>query len=199
MHIHALFPTAVGFFDIGRDLSFEENQFILSQKQHANEGNTTSDNKNILQTKELIGLRDFFESSLISYFEETYKPKPDVSIYITQSWANYTEPGQFHHKHNHPNSIVSGVFYPFADENVDKIFFYRFGFPGLKLDATVWNDWNADSWWYPAKTGQLLLFPSWLTHMVPTKEGKETRVSISFNTFLKGSIGSDDALTGLTL
>lgn len=199
MYIHALFPTAVGFFDIDRDLSVEENQFILNQKKYANEGNTTSCDKNILQSKELIGLKDFFERSLISYFEETYKPKPDVSIYITQSWSNYTEPGGFHHKHNHANSIISGVFYPFADENVDKIYFYKVGFHGLKLDATLWNDWNSESWWYPAKTGQLLLFPSWLTHMVPVREGKETRISISFNTFLKGSIGNENDLTGLVL
>jgi uncharacterized protein (TIGR02466 family) len=199
MEIQALFPTAIGFFDLGRDLTFEENHFILNQKQHSNEGNTTSDNKNILKSKELISIRDFIESSLVSYFEEVYKPKKDISIYITQSWSNYTEAGQFHHKHNHPNSIVSGVFYPFAKEEVDKIFFYKSVYPNIKINATDWNVWNSETWWYPVKTGGLILFPSSLTHMVPSKEGEETRVSIAFNTFLKGVIGNEDDLTGLTL
>jgi len=43
------------------------------------------------------------------------------------------------------------------------------------------------------------LFPSGLTHMVETKEDDNTRISIAFNTFLKGYIGSDESLTGLNL
>jgi hypothetical protein len=35
--------------------------------------------------------------------------------------------------------------------------------------------------------------------MVQTKEDDNTRISIAFNTFLKGHIGSDEDLTGLNL
>jgi hypothetical protein len=35
--------------------------------------------------------------------------------------------------------------------------------------------------------------------MVETKVGDDTRISIAFNTFLKGYIGSDESLTGLHL
>jgi hypothetical protein len=35
--------------------------------------------------------------------------------------------------------------------------------------------------------------------MVQTKEDDDTRISIAFNTFLKGYIGSDESLTGLHL
>jgi hypothetical protein len=59
--------------------------------------------------------------------------------------------------------------------------------------------WNSESWWYETGAGDLIIFPSNLTHMVQTKQGDGTRISISFNTFVKGYIGSDESLTGLHL
>ena len=46
-------------------------------------------------------------------------------------------------------------------------------------------------------TNDLVLFPSNLVHMVEKVVGKE-RISLSFNTFLKG-IGENKELTGLHL
>jgi hypothetical protein len=44
-----------------------------------------------------------------------------VTPYITQSWLNYTETNQYHHKHEHPNSLVSGVFYVNDMKNLIKL------------------------------------------------------------------------------
>jgi hypothetical protein len=68
-------------------------------------------NNTILRHKAMTKLRDFIESSVSEYFKTIYNPKHQVSLRVTQSWTNYTEPGQWHHKHAHPNSFVSGVFY----------------------------------------------------------------------------------------
>ena len=48
-------------------------------------------------------------------------------------------------------------------------------------------------------TGDIMLFPSSLTHMVQTVDADATRISIAFNTFPKGYIGDDLELTGLHL
>jgi hypothetical protein len=45
----------------------------------------------------------------------------------------------------------------------------------------------------------LILFPSSLTHMVPTIQGEQTRISLSFNTFPVGTVGEEMDLTGLKL
>jgi uncharacterized protein (TIGR02466 family) len=135
----------------------------------------------------------------MEYFKAIHAPKFDVSLYLTQSWANYTEAGQYHHKHAHPNSVVSGVFYPQANKEVDKIYFYKDGYERIKVPAAEYNPYNSESWWFEVGAGDLILFPSHLTHMVKTKEDKNTRISIAFNTFLKGYIGSDESLTGLNL
>ena len=43
------------------------------------------------------------------------------------------------------------------------------------------------------------MFPSHMTHLVEKKHGKNTRVSLSFNVFLKGDLGNKDNLTQLKL
>jgi uncharacterized protein (TIGR02466 family) len=199
MNVHNLFPLPVGFFRLGRDLTKTELEFILGQDKHANQGNTTSNNRTILKNKELTDIRDFIEDAILEYFKTVHDPKSDVALYVTQSWANYTDPGQYHHKHAHPNSFISGVFYPQADRSVDKIYFYKSGYERIKVQPATWNHWNSESWWFEVGAGDLILFPSHLEHMVETKVGNETRVSIAFNTFLKGHIGVDENLTGLQL
>jgi uncharacterized protein (TIGR02466 family) len=153
----------------------------------------------MLQSVEMTEIREFVETAMLDYFKSVYAPKFDVTPYITQSWANFTEKGQYHHKHAHPNSIISGVFYPQADRESDKIYFYKDGYERIKLPAGEYNPYNSESWWYETGTGDLIIFPSNLTHMVQTKQGDGTRISISFNTFVKGYIGSDESLTGLHL
>ena len=199
MNINNLFPTPVAFFKFGRDLTEAELEFIKGQEHYANEGNTTSANRKILKSKELTEMREFIEDSMMEYFKAIHAPKFDVSLYLTQSWANYTDAGQYHHKHAHPNSVVSGVFYPQADRAVDKIYFYKDGYERIKVPAAEYNPYNSESWWFEVGAGDLILFPSHLTHMVETKVGDDTRISIAFNTFLKGYIGSDENLTGLHL
>jgi uncharacterized protein (TIGR02466 family) len=199
MVINNLFPTPVAFFKFGRDLTKAELEFIKGQEHYANESNTTSKDRKILKNKELTELRDFIEDSILEYFKAVHVPKFDVSLYVTQSWANYTEKGQYHHKHAHPNSMVSGVFYPQVDRAVDKIYFYKDSYDRIKIPAAEFNPYNSESWWFEVNSGDLILFPSSLTHMVQTKEGDNTRISIAFNNFLKGHIGSDESLTGLHL
>ena len=197
--IHNLFPIPVGIYKLDRDLTEKELDFIKGQETRPNMGNVTSKDNTILRNRALTKLRDFIESSVSDYFNSVYNPKHKVNLRITQSWCNYTEPGQWHHKHAHPNSFVSGVFYPQANRETDKIYFYRSGFQQIKLPPENWNVWNSESWWFEAGTGDLILFPSSLEHMVETVQGDQTRISLSFNTFPLGVVGEEMDLTGLKL
>jgi len=198
MTIYNLFPTPVQFFKLNRKLRKLENNFLLNQEQRKNSGNTSSINNYILQEKELFNLKCFIELSLNKYFKKVYAPAEDVEIYITQSWLNYCKKGQFHHQHRHPNSFVSGIFYVQADANKDKIYFYKDEYKQLSVTTNKYNLYNSDSWWLEVKTGDLILFPSSLTHKVETVE-TDLRVSLSFNTFLKGNLGNNQELTELVL
>ena len=197
--IHNLFPTPVGMYKLERDLTEKELNFIKGQETRPNMGNVTSTDNTVLRNRSMTKLRDFIESSVSEYFKTIHNPKHQVSLRVTQSWINYTEPGQFHHKHAHPNSFVSCVFYPQANKATDRIYFYRDGFQMIKLPPQDWNIWNSESWWFEVGTGDLILFPSSLTHMVETVKGEDTRISLSFNTFPVGLVGEEMDLTGLKL
>ena len=197
--IHNLFPTPVGMYKLDRDLTAKELSFLKKQETRNNMGNTTSIDNTILKAKELTQLRDFIETKVSEYFTTVYNPKNEVNLKITQSWTNYTEQGQYHHKHEHPNSFVSGVFYVQADKAKDRIYFYRNGYQQIKFPPSDWNVWNSESWWFDVGSCDLVLFPSSLTHMVPTVESDQTRISLSFNTFPVGNVGEEMDLTGLQL
>ena len=199
MNLIGLFPTPVGEFYFDKKFTQEQLSYLNDQKQKPNEGNTTSEFRKILDDECVKDLRGFVDDCVAKYMASTYAPKFDVKLQITQSWMNYTKPGQYHHKHAHPNSFVSGVFYVNADPEKDKIYFFKEGYERIKLDTENWNVFNSESWWLPVETNKLVLFPSYFTHMVQTVEAKETRVSLAFNTFPKGYIGNDDSLTGLHL
>lgn len=199
MAMHNLFPIPVGLYELGRDLTEKELSFLKNQKTRPNNGNTTSVDNTILKARALTQLRDFIETSVSDYFKTVHNPKHKVNLKITQSWTNYTEKNQYHHKHAHPNSFVSGVFYIQADKTKDKIYFYRDSYQQIKFPPQEWNVWNSDSWWFEVGTGNLILFPSSLTHMVPSVESEQTRISLSFNTFPVGHVGEEMDLTGLRL
>lgn len=198
MNLHSLFPIPIGMIELDRSLSKKEMLFFNTLDTRPNSGNTTSRDNNILNNSTLTKLRSWIEDQLQEFFLSVFNPKSSVSLKITQSWVNYSTPGQFHHKHAHPNSFISGVFYIQTNPQ-DKIFFSREEYQQIKILPKNWNIWNSDSWWYEAIQGRLILFPSSLTHMVPKVEGNETRISLSFNTFPIGLLGEEAELTELKL
>lgn len=191
-----LFPIPIGFFKYDGELDCD---FLASQPQRDNQGNKSSQDNYILKHKQILNLRQFIEKSLHEYFMSTYAPKNDTRLKITQSWLNWTKPNEYHHKHAHPNSLISGCYYVKANKETDKIFFHREEYRQIKFPPIEWNPYNSECWWYPVGSGDLVIFPSSLTHMVKPVEGEDTRISLAFNTFPIGLIGDEQELTGLRL
>lgn len=199
MRVNTLFPTPIFFFDLEPAIEPHEIDFIKSLPQRANMGNTTSQDNYLNKRPEMARLNDFFKQSVAQYMHNVYAPKYEVDLRITQCWANYTEPGQYHHKHEHPNSLVSGVFYVQSDPALDRIYFYRTGYQTIKITTENFNTFNSESWWFESVPNTLILFPSSLSHNVDQVKAQDTRISISFNTFPVGQCGVGDELTELIL
>ena len=200
MEFTPLFPKPVGNTRIDRELTEEEYNFCLEQKEKSdrNDGNLTSTDRNILESKELQSLKSFCNKKINEYFETVLAPSTDAELTITQSWLNFTDQGGFHHTHSHNNSFLSGVFYINTTDE-DKIFFFDNQWEPFEVPSDNYNIYNSSSWWLPAETGSLLIFPSKLVHSVKPLEQDHTRISLSFNTFFKGTIGSKRNLTELTI
>jgi uncharacterized protein (TIGR02466 family) len=199
MRIENLFPTPVGFFELDRPVSAAELAFVKALEPVRNMGNSNSLNTYVLKAPELNRIESFIRNSVETYFQEVHQPKSNVKPYITQSWANYTDKGEHHHRHFHSNSFISGVFYVAADSDKDRIHFYNDAYAPIKILSHTFNTWNSDSWWFPVAAGSLVLFPSRLSHMVETVEAEDTRISIAFNVFLSGTVGDERLLTELVL
>ena len=196
-----IFPTPVYTSKLEKKLTASELKFIDKNKKNTykNEGNLTSNNNYILNEKPFKELKLQLELRVDDYFNKVICSSDDIKPYITQSWLNYTEETQHHHNHAHPNSLVSGVLYLNSDPEFDKIIFIKNVYHGIKPLTKEYNLWNSDSWYVPVKTGDILMFPSSLTHMVESKKGSNTRVSLAFNVFIKGEIGEGKQLNRLIL
>lgn len=199
MLLHTLFPSPVAFFEYDQVLSSQEEQFIIDQPTRRSMGNAMTSNVSILSCDELTKIRNFIQNSLELYFENVYKPKTNCKIGITQSWINYTNLGEYHHRHDHPNSLLSGVFYIKANIDVDSIFFFNRDYRQIQIAPRDHNIFNSDSWQFSVKTNDLIIFPSSLAHMVATTKSEETRISLAFNTFVTGDIGDSSGLTNLQI
>ena len=200
-NINGIFPTPIYISKLDRELTPLELKFVDKNKKdfYKNDGNITSNNNYILNEKPFANIKKELDLRVQDYFDKVISPANKIKPYITQSWLNYTETNQYHHKHAHPNSLVSGVFYINCHEEHDKIKFFNDTYKTIRLEIKDWNLYNSETWWFAVKTGDVILFPSSLTHMVETKQGDNTRISLAFNVFIKGTVGLNKELTELIL
>lgn len=200
--IVGIFPTPIYFSKINRELTEKELLFIRKNKSnvYSNEGGNTTSNDNYILNNEIFkNLKKDLELKVEDYFDKIISSSNNIKSYITQSWINFTEKNQYHHKHQHSNSLISGVFYISSDKEFDKIKFFNDTYKLIHLEVKEWNIWNSESIWFPVNTGDIILFPSSLSHMVETKKELNSRISLAFNVFIKGTIGTNKNSNELVL
>lgn len=195
--LYAAFPTPIAVYSIDKILT-EEVFYVNALSRVANMGNLISSDQYIFKHPKLKRIADFAEQCLNSFLHKVYCPSTDVFIYVTQSWANYTVKGQNHHQHKHPNSFLSGVFY-LSVKPEDAIIFIRDPQPSIQIATSASNDWTCHSKAIKVSPGDLIVFPSSLTHMVDTVRTDGMRISIAFNSFLRGVVGDSAQSTELLL
>ena len=215
-----IFPTPVYVTKRETELTSSEMEDIkdLTEKEKWREetgamGQTSAEEKKFLvhRTKEhtyifdtkLDSLKKFCEEHIDTYVNEVISPKnPELDFYITQSWLNWLQPGRMHPIHSHLNSIISGIFYVSTVEG-DAVQFYDINTNAktrINIEPGKTNFWNVSQQSLDITNNVLLLFPSWLGHGVKQNISKiSNRLSISFNVFVKGTIGEYYNLNALHL
>ena len=199
--IYDIFPTPIIKFNIGRNFSKDEMEFVnkCETNSHRNFGNKSSNDSYVLNNSELNNINVFCNNALQTFFNKIYNPISNVEIYITQSWLNWTYNNEYHHTHSHPNSLISGVLYITAEKEYDNITFGRSNYKMIDMFPKEYNDYNTDEVDFKVGTGELLLFPSSLQHRVTVKKTETPRISLAFNSFVKGELGHIKALNYLEL
>lgn len=196
--IYPLFPYPLMICAKKYEFTNAEEKYISELEMIDNIGNSMSKNDKVLDSEELSSLKLFIDEQILNFKKNLLKIKDENEIYITQSWVNKSGTDQFHPKHKHPNSVISGVMFfdDNSDESLPAIRFHRTleMFP-LNFSFDDLNEFNASAREFDPEQGMLILFPSLVEHDVGQNTSDRVRTSISFNTYVRGVVGGREQLT----
>ena len=106
--VFGIFPTPVLKFKMDREFTKQEIDFVYAQQDKVpqppyfiNLGNIATTSKRILERPEMASLKKIVEDCLNQWCINIYAPRNPESfkLKITQSWLNYTKPGEHHDRH----------------------------------------------------------------------------------------------------
>ena len=169
---------------------FREQSYV---RMESNNGSYTED-KRILENQKLSRLKNEVLENIRYYLVDIYKiDLSTIDFYITTSWCNKHVKNDFAHRHNHKNSIFSGVFYfdiaPSSGNLVLESHTQLLPSPVFEFKHTEWNIFNSRVWQVYPKENLVVLFPSTLMHYVENNTSDTERYSVPFNVFVKGNLG----------
>lgn len=192
-----LFPVSFYEFDANSKLLAKILASVTSLDYIDNNGNRRS-KTDLFYDSELF---DWFNSCIAEAGKDIGLPDP-TKLVITSCWVNKNVKLHRHHRHRHPNSFLSGVFYLTSHSSDGNINFFKennwfANWDNLQIKGQK-NKEHVKTF-YP-KEGKLILFPSHIEHEVKSVKDHTIRYSISFNTFFSEIIdNTDETFTRLEL
>jgi uncharacterized protein (TIGR02466 family) len=107
----------------------------------------------------------------------------DIEFGITSLWVSRQEKGAEHQLHNHRMSFISGTYYSLANEHCARLMFQS-PLEHLKMNwpvSDVDSEYNRDDEYITPNSGTMILFPSFLNHLVEKHTITTERIAWSFN------------------
>tara|TARA_B000000557_G_C20757643_1_gene435914 strand:- start:36 stop:764 length:729 start_codon:yes stop_codon:yes gene_type:complete len=199
MILEPIFATPLASLDRYVDGLEDVIKHANSIEQTNNTYNRMSVDKIVLENENLSELKIHIYEQVERFYEAVAGLPAHLKPIVTQSWFTYTGMGESMHRHMHPNSLFSGVFYVDADRETDYISLKK---PEVH-EPIMWykenlNIYNSHEFRFPVHSGDLIMFPSNIPHSFGTSSGP-SRISLAFNTFVMGQLGGYDALTALNI
>lgn len=165
-------------------------------KYDSDNGYTTKE-KNILTKRIFLNTKKQINQHINKFVFDILELNK-VNLYVSSSWINLHQKGDYAQPHIHQNSLFSGVLYlNVPEKNCGKITFHfpcQIPFfntntitPGVKNE----NIYNSHSYNFNPTNGDLLIFPSHVLHEVGMNKSDRGRYSLSFNYFAKGKISDE--------
>lgn len=126
-------------------------------------------------------LSELVAQHLVNFGELLFAEK--LNWLVKEAWMNVLETGGSQFMHTHANSFVSGIVYLTAPHASANTVFRKTTGGGefiFKNDVPL-DHYSSDTWILSdVAPGDLLLYPSHLSHGVPPNEG-ERRITLAFN------------------
>ena len=188
--IHMWFPTSI--YEAKEIISRDENEKLIKTsldiKERVPSGgeNWNCNIYNTLETHDLINDDNFQNliNVITQHVDEYIRAYgSDHKYKCFEGWINVGSTGTYQEFHTHPNSTISAVYYAKMPEGGGSIVFENPVEPdmlpikGIKEN----NNLNFKSAKYNPDQGTLLLFRSYLRHMVMVGTNKDPRITFAFN------------------
>jgi hypothetical protein len=174
--LYKLFPQHVVASCMQRDVEPQEVSAVDTAKYRE---------CNILDSDQLSGIKSFVEEQIALYVKNVLKPRNDVSLKLSTSWARH---GNDDHTMFRVNSFISGIFYLRTELGAILQFHSGQKRDGLYIPTYAPNELNMDICDVEVGDGYLLLFPSRIPYRSITGESS---LYIGFNTFPAGWLGDE--------
>lgn len=107
-----------------------------------------------------------------------------INFHTLQFWVNINGKENYNQLHNHPRSFLSGVYYVKVPKNSGNVIFnhpctlMKFWYQQYTKEI---NHESHPQVFVAPEVGKLIIFPSWLEHVVQPNKVKKNRISIAFN------------------
>ena len=127
------------------------------------------------QSPKLTGQHEPLDTLFISISKAAQHYRDTIQyehpLKINTLWVNINREKDYNLEHNHPNSVVSGVYYVKAQKKDGDLVLAHpasllMAYDWHESDVKEFNKYNSAVWIIPPIENRLLLFPSWLRHSV---------------------------------
>jgi uncharacterized protein (TIGR02466 family) len=177
-----LYPTRIYHENV---LNIEYNSLLLQialelmessgKVNDASVRNGWQSDKNIYDHKLFHPLCDY----ILNKSKKTLLKEKNSTPYITSMWLNVHSQHGFNHAHVHSGGWYSGVYYLQCTDKTGNITFLD-PRPGAEM-SFYHKSIESNNHSIRPKTGDLILFPAWLPHLVEPNKDTQNRISVAFN------------------
>jgi len=160
------------------------------------ENGAFTENKYILHSPEYAEIKENILINVSVYTKKFLNISDRVKFYLQNSWGVKHMPGDWGQPHTHGNSLLSGVYYLKTDNESGNI---QFNQPGgytnlfhqsIRVPFNEHDNISCDTWNVTPEVGDMVLFPSHLSHSIKTNNSNIIRYSLAFNLHVEGELYS---------
>jgi len=204
-----IFPTTICVENLKDEITSSESltkEFNIILEKAFDAGYTRSNvcnfqsaTVNAFEEYNLPNLKNLFQKKVDEYAKGVLRYRYGESFF-TQSWFCVNQPGNYFDIHNHPNNVISGVFFMRGEDDSGNLTFHK---PYASINQIqpdiIFDSQNVRTFKTviaPFIKYNLVLFPSYLQHSVEKNSSKKNRVSFAFNSFID-TLGYEDGITEL--
>ena len=181
------------------DLTKEDITLVKSIKYKrltSNNGDVSED-MYLLDDVRFKSIRERIEQHVNRHVYGNLKVDNTIKFEITNSWVMRHHKNDWAPKHQHSNSILSGILYIETEEGsgdliFDKDYSYVNLFPpAVDVPVSERNVFNSKTWTFYPEPGHIYIFPSHLMHYVTESKSENLRYCLPFNLYPVGTLGNE--------